>query len=58
MTHRDSVESFWRVFKKSVVSTHIHISAKHMNRYLREFTFRSNQRQLENAMFDLLIGAI
>ena len=28
------------------------------NRYLNEFTFRSNHRAKENAMFDLLIGAV
>lgn len=61
----DDVKNFWRVraafcrvFKKSVVSMHIHVSAKHMDRYLREFTFRPNYRQLENVMFDLLIGAV
>lgn len=56
--HVNHVESFWRLFKKSVASTHIHVSAKYMDRYLREFTFRSNHRQMENAMFDLLIGAV
>lgn len=58
MHHTNNVESFWRLFKKSVASTHIHVSAKYMNRYLSEFTFRSNHRQMENAMFDLLIGAV
>jgi len=56
--HTNHVESFWRLFKKSVTSTHIHISAKHMDRYLGEFTFRLNHREMENAMFDLLIGAV
>ena len=56
--HVNNVEAFWRVFKKSVASTHIHISRKYMKRYLDEFTFRSNHRQMENAMFDLLIGAV
>lgn len=54
----NSVEGFWRLFKASVRSTHIHISGKHMERYLGEFTFRSNYRQMENAMLDLLIGAL
>ena len=54
----NSVEAFWRLFKKSVASTHIHVSRKYMDRYLDEFTFRSNHRQMENAMFDLLIGAV
>ena len=56
--HTNHVESFWRLFKKSVASTHIHISPKHMTRYLDEFTFRMNHREKQNAMFDLLIGAV
>lgn len=56
--HVAHVESFWRLFKYSVKSTHIHVSAKHMQRYLDEFTFRSNHRQMGNAMFDLIIGAV
>ena len=54
----NNVESFWRLFKKSVASTHIHVSAKYMQLYLDEFTFRSNHRAKQNAMFDLLIGAL
>jgi len=30
----------------------------HMDRYLREFTFRSNHRERENLMLDLLIVAV
>lgn len=56
--HTNHVESFWKLFKHSVRGTHIHISPQHMEKYLGEFTFRSNHRQMENAMFDLLIGAI
>lgn len=56
--HTNHVESFWRLFKNSINSTHIHVSQKYMNRYLSEFTFRANHRDMENAMFDLLIGAI
>ena len=39
-------------------ATHIHVSAKYMDRYLDEFTFRQNHRAKENAMFDLLVGAV
>jgi transposase len=56
--HTNHIESFWRLFKVSVESTHIHISGKYMNRYLGEFIFRSNHRQMTNAMFDLLLGAV
>ncbi|MGD0634228.1 MAG: IS1595 family transposase [Beijerinckiaceae bacterium] len=56
--HTNHVESFWKLFKASVRGTHIHISAQHMDRYLGEFSFRSNHRQMKNAMFDLLIAAL
>ena len=56
--HTNSVEGFWRLFKTSIRSTHIHVSEKYIDRYLKEFTFRSNHRQMTNAMFDLLISAV
>jgi transposase len=56
--HVNSVESFWKLFKDSVRSTHIRISPKYMNRYLGEFTFRANHRDRVNGMFDLLVGAL
>ena len=56
--HVNHVESFWKLFKASIRSTHVHISAKYMDRYLKEFTFRSNHREKQNAMFDLLVGAV
>lgn len=56
--HVAHVETFWGLFKRSVRSTHIHISEKHMQSYLDEFTFRANHRQMRNAMFDLIVGAV
>lgn len=56
--HTNSVEGFWRLFKASMKSTHIHVSKKYMNRYLNEFTFRANHRAKGNAMFDLLIASV
>ena len=56
--HTNSVESFWRLFKNSIRSTHIHVSEKYMDVYLKEFTFRSNHRGMVNAMFDLLIASV
>lgn len=56
--HTNNVESFWKLFKASVRGPHIHISSKHMQRYLNEFSFRSNHRKMQNAMFDLLISRL
>lgn len=52
------VETFWHLFKASVRSTHISVSAKYMDRYLAEFTFRSNHRMMQNAMFDLIVAKV
>jgi transposase-like protein len=46
----NSTESFWKLFKDSINGTHIHISWKHLDRYLGEFSFRSNFRQMKNAI--------
>lgn len=54
----NEIESFWKLFKVSVRSTHVHISERHAQRYLNEFTFRQNHRDRVNGMFDLLVGAL
>lgn len=56
--HVNGVEGFWKLFKDSVRSTHIHISKKYADKYLSEFTFRANHRHMQNAMFDLLIASV
>jgi len=59
VTHStNQVENFWRHFKASIVSTHVHVSSKYMERYLNEFTFRANHRKMGNAMFDLLVSHV
>ncbi|CAN5246009.1 IS1595 family transposase [soil metagenome] len=56
--HVNTLEGFWKMFKASIRSTHIHVSNKHMKRYISEFTFRVNHRQRVNLMFDVVIGAL
>jgi transposase-like protein len=56
--HTNTIESFWNLLKNSIRSTHIHVSSKYMDRYLKEFTFRANHRAMQNAMFDLLIVSV
>jgi transposase-like protein len=38
----NSIESVWAVLKRGVHGTFHHVSAKHLNRYVDEFTFRLN----------------
>lgn len=55
--HVNGMEGFWSQFKRSVVGTHIHISSKHMEKYLGEFEFRYNMRQMPDLMFNRLLAA-
>lgn len=54
----NSVEGFWRLFKASVRSMHIHISAEKTPKYLAEFCYRSNHREFGSVMFDPLLSQV
>jgi transposase-like protein len=53
----NSVEGFWSHFKRSVKGTHVHISPKHLPKYLGEFEFRYNLRSTPSLMFSRLLKA-
>ena len=55
--HTNTIEGHWGHFKRAVRGTHVHISAKHMWKYVAEFTYRRNFRQSHEAMFDRLVAA-
>ena len=41
------IESFWSMFKRGYHGTYHHLSEKHLDRYVREFTGRHNVRDLD-----------
>jgi transposase-like protein len=51
MTHTNSIENFWSLFKRGVVGSFHKVSEKHLDRYLDEFTYRFNGRGDEQ-LFD------
>jgi transposase len=53
-----TIESFWKLFKYSVRSTHIHLSREKLPLYLAEFCYRSNHREMGNLMFDALLARL
>ena len=54
-THVNSLEGFWSRLKNSIRGTHIHVSAKHLPKYLAEFEYRFNMRRNPEAMFARLL---
>lgn len=42
--HKNTIEGFWSLVKRSVIGIYHYISLKHLNRYLQEFTFRYNYK--------------
>lgn len=50
--HTNTIEGFWSLLKRGIVGIYHHISRKHTDRYLTEFSFRYNTRLLkENDRF-------
>lgn len=55
--HTNSIEGFWSQIKRSIKGTHIHVSKKHMQKYLVEFEYRHNMRKTPSLMFTRLLQA-
>src|SRR5262245_40686505 len=56
ITHTNTLEGYFSLFKRSVFSTHIRISRKHMPKYLAEFDYRMNLRKVPHLMFALMLS--
>src|SRR5262249_16200420 len=52
--HTNTIEGFWSIIKRSIKGTHVHVSARHLPKYLGEFEFRWNLRQHPERMFPRL----
>jgi len=55
--HVNGIEGFWSQIKRSIKGTHVHVSHKHMAKYLGEFEYRFNMRKTPDLMFDCLLAA-
>ena len=47
MARANGVESVWKILKLGINGTFLHVSNKHLNRYLDGFTFRLNEGNYE-----------
>jgi transposase len=55
--HTNTLEGHWSHFKRAVKGTHVHISGKHMWKYIGEFSYRRNNRLSHSLMFSRLVDA-
>ena len=56
-SHVNAVEGFWARLKLSIRGTHVHVSQKHLQKYVKEFEYRYNMRTSPDRMFDRLLAA-
>jgi transposase len=49
-----ALEGFWAALKRGINGTQIHASGKHLPKYLGEFEYRWNIRQVPHLMLDQL----
>lgn len=52
----NSIEGFWSQLKRMINGTHIHVSGKHLWKYVKEAEFRFNRRSNPASMFPALVS--
>jgi len=55
--HTNTIDNFWSLLKRSIRGTHVHVSAKHLSKYLGEFEFRYNMRSSPETMLPRLLAS-
>jgi transposase len=56
--HTNTIEGHWSLLKRAIAGTHTHVSAKHLWKYVAEFTYRRNMRHSHWLMFDHLLVSV
>ena len=56
--HVNGLEGFWACLKLSIRGTHVCVSRKHPQNYVKEFEYRYNMRTTPDQMFDRLLAAL
>jgi transposase-like protein len=52
--HTNSIENFWSLLKRGIIGSYHKVSIKHLDRYLAEFTYRFNRREVRD-LFEMTL---
>lgn len=56
--HTNTIEGFFSLLKRGIVGIYHSVSAKHLDNYLNEFTFRYNSKEIsEHDRFNMMLSA-
>ena len=53
--HINGIEGFWARLKLSIRGTHVHVSGKHLQKYVKEFEYRYNRQKRPASIFGDLV---
>ena len=56
--HTNTIEGFWSQLKRSINGTYHHVTAKHLQEYVDEYSFRYSHRNDERPMFVTMLGQV
>jgi transposase-like protein/DNA-directed RNA polymerase subunit RPC12/RpoP len=56
--HTNAIEGYWAQLKRGIQGCHIHVSRKHLWKYVSEFSYRYNMRKEPSQMFSGLVSAL
>jgi transposase-like protein/IS1 family transposase len=56
--HTNTIEGFWSQLKRTIKGTHIHVSPKHLQKYVDEVSFRYMNRDNQDTMFETVLSRV
>lgn len=56
--HTNSIEGFWTLLKRTIKGTHIHVSTRHLQKYIDEVAFRYAYRDKQDIMFEAVLQRV
>lgn len=56
--HTNTIEGFWSLLKRGIAGVYHSVSAKHLQTYVNEYSFRYNHRDDERPMYRSVISRV